>query len=217
MNVALFGFNVLRPRGRDRLGLSCGIYGNGFALAADTLRSVPYTAASVVEDLEYHLALVRAGMRVEFVDNGVVYGDMPVAGAGVKTQRARWEGGRFRMMAEKIPGLALQILSGRLRFIEPALDLLLLPLAFHVVLLLLGLAAPIPWLRDAAAAGLGVVVLHLFAAIAVGGGTMKDVAVLAAAPFYIVWKLLLIPKLLATSRSGAAWVRTERAKGDKAP
>ena len=217
MNVALFGFNVLRPRGRDRLGHSCGIYGNGFALAADTLRSVPYTAASVVEDLEYHLALVRAGMRVEFVDNGVVYGDMPVAGAGVKTQRARWEGGRFRMMAEKIPGLALQILSGRLRFIEPALDLLLLPLAFHVVLLLLGLAAPIPWLRDAAAAGLGVVVLHLFAAIAVGGGTMKDVAVLAAAPFYIVWKLLLIPKLLATSRSGAAWVRTERAKGDKAP
>ena len=45
MNVALYGFNVLRPRGRDRLGLSVGIYGNGFGLTAETLRAVPYTAA----------------------------------------------------------------------------------------------------------------------------------------------------------------------------
>ncbi len=216
MNVALFGFNVLRPRGRDRMGLSAGIYGNGFALSAKTLRSVPYTAASVVEDLEYHLALVRAGLRVQFVDCAAVYGDMPVAGAGVKTQRARWEGGRFRMMAEKIPALTGEILKGRLRLAEPALDLLLLPLAFHVSLLLVALMAPSP-LCEIAVAGLCAVVLHLFAAIFVGGGTMKDVAVLAAAPFYIVWKILLIPKLIATSRSGAAWVRTERAKEEKAP
>lgn len=216
MNVALFGFNVLRPRGRDRLGLSAGIYGNGFALSADTLRAVPYTAASVVEDLEYHLALVRAGRRVQFVDAAAVYGDMPVAGAGVKTQRARWEGGRFRMMAEKIPALTGEILRGRLRLAEPALDLLLLPLAFHVSLLLLALLAPTP-LREIALAGLGAVALHLFAAILVGGGTVKDIAALAAAPLYIVWKILLIPKLVATSRSGAAWVRTERAKEEKVP
>lgn len=217
MNVALFGFNVLRPRGRDWLGLSAGIYGNGFALSADTLRAVPYTAASVVEDLEYHLALVRAGRRVRFVDSAAVYGDMPVAGAGVKTQRARWEGGRFRMMADKVPVLTGEILRGRFRLTEPTLDLLLLPLAFHVVLLLVALLAPIPLVRGVALVGLAVVVLHLFAAIRVGGGTMKDVAVLAAAPFYIVWKLLLIPKLLATSRSGAAWVRTERTKEEKLP
>ena len=135
MNVALFGFNVLRPRGRDRLGLSAGIYGNGFALSAATLRAVPYTAASVVEDLEYHLALIRARRRVQFIDTAAVYGDMPVAGTGVKTQRARWEGGRLRMMVEKVPGLARDVLRGRFRSVEPALDLLLLPLAFHVVLL----------------------------------------------------------------------------------
>ena len=216
MNVALFGFNVLRPRGRDWLGLSAGIYGNGFALSANTLRAVPYTAASVVEDLEYHLALVRAGLRVQFVDSATVYGDMPVAGAGVKTQRARWEGGRLRMMVEKVPALTGEILEGRVRLAEPALDLLLLPLAFHVSLLLVALMAPQP-LSAIALAGLGVVVLHLFAAIFVGAGTMKDVAVLATAPLYIVWKILLIPKLIATSRSGAAWVRTERPKGEKVP
>jgi len=159
---------------------------------------------------------VRARLRVQFVDSAAVYGDMPAVGAGVKTQRARWEGGRFRMMVEKVPALSGEILKGRVRLAEPALDLLLLPLAFHVSLLLLALMAPEP-LSGIALAGLGVVIVHLCAAIFVGAGTMKDVAVLAAAPLYIVWKILLIPKLIATSRSGAAWVRTERAKEEKVP
>lgn len=210
MSVALYAFNVLRPRGRHRLGLSAGIYGNGFGLSAATLRAVPYTAASVVEDLEYHLALVRAGRRVQFVDDAAAYGDMPVAGAGVKTQRARWEGGRFRMMFEKAPVLLGEVLRGKFALLEPCLDLLLLPLAFHVVLLLLAAATPFRLARDLGVAGLAVVLIHLFAAIRVGGGSLRDVAVLLAAPFYVVWKILLIPRLVRTSGSGAAWVRTER-------
>lgn len=217
LNVALLAFNVLKPRGRDRLGLSAGIYGNGFALSAATLRAVPYTAESVVEDLEFHLALVRAGRRVRFVDDAVVYGEMPVAGAGVKTQRARWEGGRLRMLAEKAPSLVVEILKGRLALTEPLLDLLLLPLAFHVTLLLLSALTPFAPARDLGLAGLAVVVFHLFAAIRTGGGSWKDASVLAAAPFYIVWKILLIPRIVATSRSGAAWVRTERTGENKLP
>ena len=54
--LALRGFNVIRPRGRERLGLSAGIFGNGFALSRSLLREVPYGAFSVVEDLEYHIA-----------------------------------------------------------------------------------------------------------------------------------------------------------------
>jgi hypothetical protein len=63
MNVSLMAFNALRPRGRSAMGLSAGILGNGFALSAETLRPVPYTADSVVEDLEYHLLLGRAWPR----------------------------------------------------------------------------------------------------------------------------------------------------------
>jgi hypothetical protein len=79
------------------------------------------------------------------------------------------------------------------------------------------LATPNVFVRDIALAGLAVIALHLFAAIRVGGGTVKDVAVLAMAPFYIVWKILLIPRVLVASRSGAAWVRTERAREEKLP
>ncbi len=216
MNLALLAFNVLRPRGRDRWGLSAGIYGNGFALSSETLRAVPYTTASVVEDLEYHLALVRAGRRVHFADNAAVYGEMPTAGQGVKTQRTRWEGGRFRMLAEKAPALAREVLAGRFALLEPLLDLLLLPLAFHVTLLFLAVLAPYWPVRAIALAGFAALVFHLVAAIAVGGGGIRDLLALLTAPFYIVWKILLIPALLRTSKSGAAWVRTERTRQEHA-
>ena len=211
MKVANAAYNVLRPRGRDRCGLSAGIYGNGFALSADTLRAVPYTASSLVEDVEYHLALLDAGRQVRFVDTTSVYGDMPAAGAGVETQRTRWEGGRLRMLREKTPRLVGKILCGRLSFLEPCLDLLLLPLAFHVALLMIAAATPFWPVRIVALTGLGIVVLHLAAAIAVTGGGFEDVAALLAAPFYIVWKILLIPRLAKSAKANSVWTRTERA------
>jgi cellulose synthase/poly-beta-1,6-N-acetylglucosamine synthase-like glycosyltransferase len=209
MSVAFRAFNVLRARGRDRLGLSCGLYGNGFGVRRETLQAVPYLASSVIEDTEYHLSLVRSGKRVHFVDAATVLAEIPTAGKGVATQRARWEGGRFRMMREKISGLLRDVLRGRVRSLEPLMDLLLLPLGFHVVLL--GLATLSLWTPAVVGlAGLLVVALHLIAAIATGGGDWRDVAALLAAPGYIAWKLFQIPLLIRTSRANAAWVRTER-------
>ncbi len=211
MSVALSAYNVLRPKGRDRLGISSGIYGNGFALSAETLRAVPYSATSVVEDLEYHLALLQAGKTVRFQNATTVYGDMPTGGAGAKTQRARWEGGRFRMLIDRAPGLAGQILRGNYSMMEPLFDLLLLPLAFHVALLLVLLLTPFQPIQAVALISLGVVALHLTTAICVTGGGLSEFMALLGAPFYIVWKILLIPRLVTSSRSGTAWVRTERA------
>ncbi|MDX2034424.1 MAG: glycosyltransferase family 2 protein [Blastocatellia bacterium] len=210
MNVALCAFNVLRPRSRDRWGLSTGLLGNGFGLSAATLRAIPYDAVSVVEDLEYHLRLVRAGRRVRFAEGTTVRADMPTGGRGAETQRARWEGGRFRMLAEIGPALLRDLARGRARMLEPLIDLLLLPLAFHVTLLLATLVIPFAPTRIFAAAGLGLVVLHILAALLVGGGGWKDLAALAAAPFYVAWKVMLIPAVLRTARQNAEWVRTER-------
>ena len=210
MNVAFLAFNVLRPRGRDRLRLSAGIYGNGFGLTRTTLQSVPYLADSVVEDLEYHVSLVRAGKRVEFADGTWVKGSMPSKGKGVQTQRSRWEGGRFRIMRDRIPGLFADVVGGKLGSLEPLGDLLLLPLAFHVTLLLVAVSAPFWPARVLALIGFGAVALHLIAAIVVGGGGWRDALALVAAPFYIVWKLFLIPTLIRSSRSDSSWVRTER-------
>lgn len=215
LNVALLAFNVLRPRGRDFWGLSVGISGNGFGLTRNTLNSVPYTANSVVEDLEYHLALVRAGLKVQFVDSTTVRADMPISGKGVTTQRTRWEGGRFRMMREHIPKLFFKVLRGQVRLFEPLLELCLLPLALHVALLVALIFLPF-WLTQVYALfALFVVFLHVIAGIWVGGGTWRDIRVLGVAPFYILWKLLLLPKLFKTARKDATWVRTARQPNEK--
>ncbi len=211
MNLALMAFNVLRPRGRDRWGLSVGLLGNGFGLTRETLDAVPYDAASVVEDLEYHLRLVSAGHRVRFADGTAVRGDMPAGGSGVSTQRARWEGGRFRLIASEAPRLAVRVLGGELTLVEPLMELLLLPLAFHVCLLLATLVPPFAPTRIYAGAGLAVVGFHILAAVRAGGGGIKDLIALGSAPFYVAWKLAMIPRLVLSSRRNAAWVRTERA------
>jgi len=210
MGLALCAFNVLRPLGRERLGLSVGILGNGFGLRRQTLRLVPYLASSVVEDLEYHLSLVQAGFRVKFVNETAVLGEIPVRGEGVNTQRSRWEGGRLRMMYLTAPKLLRGVLSGPLTFLEPLLDLLLLPLAFHVALLAVALITPLFVVRYIGIAGICIVALHLAAAIVVGGGSWRDVGTLASAPFYVLWKLMLIPSLLRSARSNHSWVRTRR-------
>jgi hypothetical protein len=79
-----------------------------------------------------------------------------------------------------------------------------------VSLLLLAVLPPAWPVRAAGLVGLGVVAFHLIAAIVVGGGGARDAMALLAAPFYMLWKLLLIPALLKSSRSETAWVRTER-------
>jgi hypothetical protein len=108
------------------------------------------------------------------------------------------------------PKLLSGVLFGRLILVEPLLELLLLPLAFHVTLLAIASSAPLVAIRYAGFAGIAVVLLHLAVAIRVGGGNWRDVGTLAMAPFYVLWKLRMIPSLLRNARSSHAWVRTRR-------
>ena len=208
MNLALCAFNVVRPRGRDALGFSCGLLGNGFGVTRRVLERIPYSAGSVVEDLEYHLVLVWHGVRVRFVDEAQVAGEMPPHGAQARSQRARWEGGRLRMLAQHAGGLLRDLARGRLSAIEPLADLLLLPLSYHVVLLLALCWAP--WARGAAVAGLLVVGLHLVVAARVGRLPWRQLGALVFVPFYVLWKLALVPATLSQAGRNAPWIRTAR-------
>ena len=210
MNVAFMAMNVLRPLGRERLGFSAGIFGNGFALTKATLEAVPYDAHSVVEDLEYHLRIVRSGRRIAFADRTSVYGEMPTTKRGFQTQRARWEGGRLRMIIGNVPSLSREVLTGRFRLIEPLLDLLLLPLGFHTAIIAGALLIPSALIRIYALSALLMVAVHVAVAVIVGGGDLSDFAALLAAPFYVAQKLALAGKIFRSARHDAAWIRTER-------
>ncbi len=211
LDLALRAFNWIRPLGRARLGISAGILGNGFALRKQTLERVPYTAHSVVEDLEYHLALVEKGYTVTFIESTRIYGAMPAGGRGRETQRARWEGGRLRMLREHGLRLTRMIATGRSAMVEPLLDLLLLPLGFHAMLLALAMLSSNATVRFVGLAGCIVVLLHVAAAMRRGPSLWEDLRVLASVPRYVLWKLARLPLIVTASGRRAAWVRTERA------
>jgi cellulose synthase/poly-beta-1,6-N-acetylglucosamine synthase-like glycosyltransferase len=211
LGLALRAFNAVRPRGRARLGLSAGILGNGFALSRAVLQTVPYTADSIVEDLEYHINLVQAGVRVEYLESTWVKATMPVGGAGQASQRARWEGGRVAILRERGGWLFSRVLRSEWRFAEVLMDLLTLPLAFHVLLLLTALLLPSTFGRTAAVAGLLIVAVHILAAVQDGDSVSDDLRTLAKAPLYVLWKLNQIPRILKSSSRSTPWIRTARA------
>jgi cellulose synthase/poly-beta-1,6-N-acetylglucosamine synthase-like glycosyltransferase len=204
------GFNVVRPMGRSRLGLSAGIVGNGFAIRQTVLRQNPYNSFSVVEDLEYHIRLVLCGKKVQFLHDAKVWSGMPPSKQGDAIQRSRWEGGRANAAVTWLGPLLQQLMRGRLRMVEPLLDLLSLPIGYVAFLLLLALCLPLEWLRVYAMIAGTVLGGHVLAAAWVGNDFAGDLRILARAPGYIVWKLSLLPRVLRSSRSDAAWVRTER-------
>lgn len=214
MRIALLAFNRVRLQGRAAWGLSAGISGNGFALARPTLSAVPYDAASVVEDLEYHLRLVRAGYRVAYAGDTEVLADMPTGATAAGQQRARWEGGRLRMALDHALPLARDVVRGHRAALEPLLELLLLPLALHSTLLALCLLTPAGSVRLYAAAALAVLAAHVLTAVRSGGRTAQDLATLCAAPVYIAWKLAALPAVLHTSARHSRWIRTPRELGE---
>lgn len=208
--LAFRGFNVIRPRGRERLGLSCGILGNGFAIAHTVLETIPYDAFSLVEDLEYHLHLVLAGERVRYLEEARISADFPESRAGESVQRSRWEGGRLMTARRWALPILRKMLEGRPRLFEPLCDLTGLPLAFGAFALLIALLLPLGWLRWYAAVSLLVVLAHVVTAAMAGPDPSRSLLLLARTPWYIARKVWMIPALLRGSSKKAAWVRTER-------
>ncbi len=211
MNIAFLAFNLLRPLGRDNTGLSVGILGNGFGLSRSTISAIPYDSFSIVEDLEYHLRLIRSGKAVRLLRNTTVWSDMPVGSAEAKSQRERWEGGRFRMYRELIPQLLKDVfIKRRPGMIEPLFELLLLPLAFHLILILPLFLSGNAWITAYAVLALLVVVFHVLVGMVLGKATLSDYKALATAPVYIVWKLANLKGIMKMAGKGASWKRTGR-------
>jgi GT2 family glycosyltransferase len=208
--LAFLGINVVRPRGRDRLGLSCGIFGNGFAMRKQVLEDVAYDAHSIVEDMEFHLALVSRGYKVRFVNDAVVLGDMPLSAKTSASQHSRWEGGRLRLLSDWGPRLAAKVLSGRLALAELLIDLLGLPLALEVFALCILLLFPDPAARSYVAAAFSIVLLHLAVVVGVSPEPGRSLRTLLQAPAYLFWRVTKLSSVVRASGKDAAWVRTTR-------
>jgi cellulose synthase/poly-beta-1,6-N-acetylglucosamine synthase-like glycosyltransferase len=215
MTVALGAFHIVRSRARERLGVSCGIRGNGWCITAHLLRNAPYQAYSLTEDIEYGLALGRAGFRVAYADEARVDADMVTSASIAGKQRQRWESGRFTLIKEVAFGtLALAIRKRNPVLLDLALDLLVLPLSYvliNVLLLLAGGCALMmldPALSVYAWIGgfcLLALLTHVLRGWQLSGTGWQGVLALTYVPVYLIWKVLVM-----MGRKTTAWVRTER-------
>jgi hypothetical protein len=223
MAIAFACYHTVRSLGRERLGLSCGLRGNGMAFATALLQRVPADAYSVVEDVEYGVILGLAGVRVVYAPEASVHGEMPVAAAQARSQRDRWEEGRAALRRRWVPPL-LRAAAGRglrHRFdpvaLDLAVDLLVPPLTTLGLAAVVGtaltaalaasglvpLAALVPW-----AVALAALVLHVGRGCLLADAGPRVIVDLLWAPIYACWKLAL--GLRPRRRPATEWVRTAR-------
>ncbi len=208
--MAFRGINVWRPRGRAALGFSAGVFGNGFALTTGALERAPFTANSIVEDLEYHIRLVKAGLRVQWIDEAQVLAPLSAPGSAQASQEARWEGGRLWVAGQATLPLLGAALRGRWRALETLAEAWCLPLSRGILLLALMAVLPLHPLRMFAVACVAVTVIYVVQTVALGEEPMRDLAALAAAPTHLLWKAVTTPLALMKVRKRAEWTRTKR-------
>ena len=206
--------NTVRPRGKERLGLSSGLFGTGMGLSRGLLERVPWSSFSLAEDGEYHFRVVAAGERAAFAREAAVVSAMPTSLRQARSQQLRWEGGRWQLIRNWTPRLLRAGWRARdartaVIALEPLIPPQSLLIAGNVLLAVLAVA-----LRSRAARAIAVGNLIGQAAFVLGGLALvrAPAAVyrsLALAPVLVVWKVALWGRVVS-GRGATRWVRTER-------
>lgn len=217
--AALAALHYVRPMGRSALGLSVGLKGNGMCFAAPIIEHFAWNWFTLAEDVEFHLALVREGVRVDFGWETTVLADMPVTLAQAATQNQRWERGRLQLIRSHVPALLLDGLRKRnwLR-IDAAIEQLIPPLSVPVALGGVALVAAIALGAYPAAIAAALSLLAQLAYLAVGlllvRAPLKAYLALSSAPVYMAWKVGLYAHSMLNAKA-TAWVRTARAVNER--
>jgi hypothetical protein len=206
--------DTVRFLGKERLGLSCGLVGTGMAFTRELLRRAPWTATGLVEDSEYHMRLVLAGERAEFVAEASVSQAVPTSLRASSEQQARWERGRLELIRRWSPRLlAAGLAKHDVVRLHAGLECLLPPqsliaignLASAVAGFLLGSRR----LLALSSLGLGAQLAFVLGGLRLVRAPAHVYRALLFAPMLIASKLALYARFLS-GRGPDSWVRTER-------
>jgi len=202
ITIAHGAFHEVRSRARERLGLSCGLRGNGWCATAATLRRVPFGCFSLTEDLEYGIRLGMAGVRVHYADEAHADAEMTSSAAVASGQRKRWEQGRFALVRRYTGPLLSKAWRDRDRLcLDLALDLMVPPLSYLLLHLgawtgaALAMAAFWPSTRPLLGWALiadSALVAHVLRGWQLSGVGLQGLADLLRVPGFLYWKLRLL-------------------------
>jgi 1,2-diacylglycerol 3-beta-glucosyltransferase len=206
--------NTVRFLGKQRLGLSCGLVGTGMAFTKELLEREPWTATSLVEDAEYHLRLVQAGERAEFVPEAWVSSAVPTSLKASSDQHTRWEQGKLQLVRRwSLRLVALGLARRDIVRVHAGLECLVPPQSLITAGSLgSGLAGLL--LRSRRLMLLSAVTLVAQLAFVLAGlrlvrAPARVYRALLVAPMLIAGKVVMYGRLLS-GRGPKSWVRTAR-------
>ena len=214
--IALALINHVRPLGRNAIGGSSTLTGNGMCLSRDLLVRHPWQAFGIAEDYQYYLTLMQYGEWVRYVPEAIVRSQMPTTFAQMRTQDVRWEASEPQQAPWRI---ALRLLSTGIRLgsfirIEAAVELLTPPLSFLAsACLLMFVASLLLWspfeivLILALLGGLAGYIATAFYLLRPPRTVCKA---LLHAPGFMSWKLWVHFVLSRSRKHRSEWVRTSR-------
>lgn len=207
-------FNGLRPRGRDALGLSAGLRGNGMCFRSTILERFGWESFTLAEDVEFHLKLVEAGVRVSYAPESSVLAEMPTSLRQARSQNVRWERGRLQMLRAFGPRLLSQAFRQRdVGTLDALAEQLVPPLSVltgvTTLAFLLTIALRLPAPRRLASLILLGQIGYVATGLRLVGAGPRIYLALLRAPFYVLWKLWIYA-VAAAQLQDSRWVRTAR-------
>jgi cellulose synthase/poly-beta-1,6-N-acetylglucosamine synthase-like glycosyltransferase len=223
LKVAEFAWRVknwVRPLGLMRLGLPCQLMGTGMAFPWNLIRSAGLASGSIVEDLKLGHDLALAGHAPVFCPSARVTSVFPMSRAAVETQRLRWEQGHIGLILKSAPRLGWQgIRRADCGLVALALDLAVPPVTLLGILVvtvsvisglvaILGFSATALWLSAFNLAGL---VAGVFLSWFKFGRDVLPPRSVWSIGYYALAKLALYGRI-ASRKSGAQWIRTDRTR-----
>jgi cellulose synthase/poly-beta-1,6-N-acetylglucosamine synthase-like glycosyltransferase len=203
-------------RPRHRLGLAVFIQGNGFCLSRKALALVPWSAGSVVEDIEYSLHLAMHQVRVAYVERASVVARTATSHSAATPQRLRWASGTIQIIFRYLPRILKEAARQHSWYLaECAFALLFLSrmLLGYLSLITLALSCfTTHWTLALRLAALGAVIfqlLYLSLVLRASAGHTHIRRGLLGLPFYLGW-LVLTQGLALLGIRRNVWTRTVR-------
>jgi cellulose synthase/poly-beta-1,6-N-acetylglucosamine synthase-like glycosyltransferase len=214
--LAMTLINHVRPLGRNGLGASSTLTGNGMCMSRELLQQHPWQAYGIAEDYQYYLTLVEDGERVRYVPEAVVRSQMPMTFAQMKTQDIRWESSdpeqTNRHAFRNLLRLGLQHrdttrLEAAMEMLTPPLSLLM---CGSIVVLLASLLLWTPILLVLSTVLVCGLLFYIGTALYLLRPSQAIYKALLYAPGFMIWKLWVYFVLSKSKEHTSDWVRTNR-------
>lgn len=216
--IALTLMNHVRPLGRNGLGCSSTLTGNGMCLSRELLLRYPWQAFALAEDYQYYLTLIEHGERVRYVPEAVVRSEMPTTFTQMRTQDVRWESstGRDQQSTWRV---TFRLLRAGLKHrdfarLEAVAELLTPPLSLLVSLCLLTLIASLLlWSPLNLLLSLILIIglmYYISTPLYLLHPSLEVYRALLHAPGFVIWKLWVYFVLRRSKKHTGRWIRTGR-------